>query len=45
MMTFFCPEKTLLSMKKIRNFYDQVDAKLGEGISLEEAFRREDEAV
>jgi V/A-type H+-transporting ATPase subunit A len=42
---FSSPEKTLARVKKIRAFHDQAAAKLVEGISLEEAFRREYEAL
>jgi V/A-type H+-transporting ATPase subunit A len=42
---FSAPEKTLASMKKIRAFHDQAASALVQGISLEEAFRREYEAL
>ena len=42
---FSAPEQTLASMKKIKAFHDQAASKLGEGISLEEAFRREYETL
>ena len=42
---FSAPEKTLASIRKIREFHDQAAAKLVQGISLEEAFRREYEAL
>ena len=42
---FSAPEKTLASIKRIRAFHDQAAAKLVEGVSLEEAFRREYEAL
>jgi len=42
---FSTPEQTISHMKKIKIFHDQADTKLGQGISLEEAFRREYEAV
>ncbi len=42
---FSTPEQTLSQMKKIKTFHDQAEAKLRQGISLEEAFRREHEAV
>jgi len=42
---FSAPEQTLASIKKIRAFHDQAAAKLVQGVSLEEAFRREYEAL
>ena len=42
---FSTPEQTISHVKKIKIFHDQADTKLGQGISLEEAFRREYEAV
>jgi V/A-type H+-transporting ATPase subunit A len=42
---FSSPEQTLSNIRQIKAFHDQADTKLGQGISLEEAFRREYEAV
>ena len=42
---FSAPEKTLMLIKNIRTFYAQAVAKLGHGISLEEALRRGNETV
>ena len=42
---FSAPEKTLSTIEKIRTFYTQAESKLTKGIPLEEALRREHEAV
>lgn len=41
---FSAPEKTLLLIKNIRTFHAQAEAKLSQGIPLEDALRRENEA-
>ncbi len=41
---FSAPDKTLLIIKKIRSFHDQAEAKLGQGMPLDEALRRDNEA-
>lgn len=42
---FSAPEQTLSQMKKIKAFHDHAGAKLRQGLSLEEAFRKEHEAL
>jgi V/A-type H+-transporting ATPase subunit A len=42
---FSAPEQTLSTIEKIRTFFTQAESKLAKGIPLEEALRREHEAV